>query len=346
MDGEVEIRDLGVDDVDSLIACIRACYAESYTDSAFYDAGRLRADLTSGRLLCVGGVADHRVIGNIGTRIFEPGGPVAEMVAGVVHPEYRGRGLTTQIGARMVARLQQEGIVGVRQFVTGAHDRSQRLIVASGGVPTGVLLGHVPAETKYRGIDHGFGGARIAVIVYCQTYGQLDPLDVYLPERYAQARTIYEELHVRRRWLAPSVDAHLDDWTGSIDHDHRVGLTHVRFGTLAGSSRRPTAELLSRLCASSEPVAYVDVPVTDPRSAIVVDVLRHDGFIFGAVLPGTAATETLRLQRVAAGLVAPNAIVTASDSGRRLLDAILAELDQTRSTLRRRPTRDNSGRGD
>jgi hypothetical protein len=320
-----EIRDLGVDDVDSLISCISACYGDSYPEPDFYDASFLRAELASRQLLCVGAVVDGRVIGNIGTKM-PAAGNVAEMVAGMVHPAHRGRGLTVAIGARMVARLRDEQIGGVRQFATGAHDRTQRLIVASGGVPTGVLIGHVPAQTDYREIEHQFGGARIGVVVYFQTFGALDPLDVYVPGRYEYAAAIYDELNMRRRLLRPGdIGDRMEGWPCSFDHDDRVGMTRLGFGALAGPSRRPISVVLDLVRRSDAPLTYADIPLADPRSERLVELLHDEGFVFGALLPGTAATEALRLQRIAARLVAPSAIVVASESGRQLLDRIRVE---------------------
>jgi hypothetical protein len=328
VDGTVEIRDLGVDDVDSLISCVSACYGESYPEPDFYDPSFLRAAIASRQLLCVGAVVDGRVIGNIGTRMPAEG-TVAEMVAGMVHPAHRGRGLTVAIGARMVARLRDEGIAGVRQFATGAHDRTQRLIVAAGGVPTGVLIGHVPATTDYRDVEHDFGGARIGVVVYFQTYGPLDPINVYVPERYAYVAEIYDELDLPRRLLRPGdIRGPEQGWSCSLDYDRRLDTARLRLGALAGPTRHQTPELLDLMRRSHAPLMYADVPLADPRSESLVELLHNEGFIFGALLPGTATTEALRLQRIAAPLVAPSAIVVASDTGRQLLDRIRAELEQ------------------
>ena len=154
---EIEIRDLGPDDVPSLIACVRSCYGESYTEPEFYDPAFLRAELDEHRLLSVGALVGGRIVGHVGTRIARPGDSIADTVGGIVDPAYRGRGLTSAMGAHMVSHYDSVGIAGVRHLTTGAHDRTQRLIVASGGVATGVLLGHVASRTDYRGIEHGFG---------------------------------------------------------------------------------------------------------------------------------------------------------------------------------------------
>ena len=323
----VEIRELGGEDVDSLIDCIRRCYRESYTEPDFYDPSNLRAVLHSRRLLSIGAVVERRVVGPIGTRLPVAGDPVADTIGGIVDPDHRGRGLTVRMGSRMVDCYRERGIVATRHVATGAHDRTQRLIVAAGGVATGVLLGHVPAGTDYRGIDHGFGDARIGVVVYFQAYGRLDPLEVYLPEPYHDHVVgLYEQLDLERH-VTSSHDASLRDWCGSAEHDLRNGISSVRFGSAAGGASRPAIELLETTLRQGQPVVYADVPIADPRAPALVDVLRGNGFCFGALLPGTTASEVIRMQRVDGASIAPGAIVTASPTGRALLDWIVQDHD-------------------
>jgi hypothetical protein len=109
------------------------------------------------RLLSVGALVGGRVVGHLGTRVPISGDSVADTIAGMVDPDYRGLGLMSAMGGRMGADYDRLGIVALRHIATGAHDRTQRSIAASGGVATGVLLGHIPAGTDYRGIEHGFG---------------------------------------------------------------------------------------------------------------------------------------------------------------------------------------------
>ena len=300
----VEIRELGLEDVDSLIDCIRRCYGESYTEPDFYNPSYLRAELQAHRLLSIGAVVDGRVVGHIGTRLPVAGEPVADTIVGIVDPDHRGLGLTTRMGSRMVDSYPEWGIVATRHLATGAHDRTQRLIVASGGVATGVLLGHVPAGTDYRGIDHGFGEARIGVVVYFQAYGRLGfgrlgLLDVYLPERYVERVVgLYREVDLERR------------------------VTSSPYGESLALDATETA------FPQHQAVTYADVPIADPRSPALIDGLERNGFCFGALLPGTAASEVIRMQRVRGVSIAPDAIVTASPGGRALLDWIVQEHDR------------------
>src|SRR5688500_5181379 len=88
-----EIRTLGQDDVPALIACTRRCYGDSYPEAGFYEAGHIQSELRARRLLSVGALVGSRVVGHLGMRIPIPGDSVAETLAGMVDPDYRGLGL-------------------------------------------------------------------------------------------------------------------------------------------------------------------------------------------------------------------------------------------------------------
>jgi hypothetical protein len=321
----VEIRDLGAADVPALIDCVGRCYGESYPEHEFYDPAYLRRELRAGRLLSVGALDGSRVVGHIGARVA-PGDVIAETIGGIVDPDHRGTGLTRRIGAGLATRYRRAGIAGAVHHATGAHDRTQRLIVASGGVPTGILLGHVAAETEYRGIDHRFAGARIAVVVYVQLHGELDALEVFVPPRYEeQIRDLYRQLGLERRVVTRGdVDtAVLAASTVRVDPRRGISWLEVDRSDADASEAEPRSVVEAiRACGD---VVYVDVPIADPRAPALIERLVEHGFFFGALLPGGAGSERVRLQRLAGAVVAPDAVVTASEDGERLLARVVAE---------------------
>jgi hypothetical protein len=238
------------------------------------------------------------------------------------------------MGGQMVGDYRELGIVATRHIATGAHDRTQRNIASSGGVATGVLLGHIPAGTDYRGIEHGFGDARIAAVVYFQAFGPLGPLDVHLPGHYAElVGDLYNQLALERRLAPPShagsADRSTRAWAGSVHHDKRRGISSLRFGSLVGDATRPAIELVGEVLPQCQAIAYADVPIADRRAPDLLDLLHERGFCFGALLPGTAASEAIRMQRLSGTSIAPWATVTASSGGRALLEWISREYERT-----------------
>jgi hypothetical protein len=329
----IEIRELGPGDVGALIACVERCYGGSYSISGFYDPDWVRSELASGRLLSIGACVGPRVVGHIGTSVPSPGDPVGDAVAAIVEPASRGQGLLFRMGHLLFEGYRHRGIVATRHFATGAHLRTQRPLAASGAVETGVLLGHLPAATEYRGIGQPrLEGARIGAVVFFQSYGELGSLDVHVAARYrAGISEIYRRAGLVRRIVraAPERRAGASGTpvaSVSARHDERVGVSIVRFS--ADPDCRLDPQRLGTELPRRLDVAYVDVPLCHRDGPHVVEWLRRRGFVFGAVLPGTSSSEHLRMQRVSARTIRPELIQLATPASRRLRDWILADFDR------------------
>jgi hypothetical protein len=149
---------------------------------------------------------------------------------------------------------------------------------------------------------------------------------VYLPTRYRFLGDLYRDLSLERRLLeAPSTSGSLEDWSGSVRHEARRGISSLRFGALSVGTLRAATEVVQAARGPCEPVVYADLPLADPRTPAAVDRLHDEGFYFGALLPGTSTSETLRLQRIDPRVAAPEAIITASQGGQALLEHIVHE---------------------
>lgn len=326
MSEPVEIRSLDEASTEELVACVRRCYGTTYPESEFLDASAIAQQLRAGRL--VGKVAatrSGRVVGHLGIRFDVPGDCVADTVAGFVDPEHRGSGLLRDLGGAMYREFQERALTGIRNYATGAHTRTQSMIVAAGGRTTGILLGHIPAGTEYRGIGHDFGSARIGAVVYFQSFRPAPPLRVSVPDRWREfVESIYTDIGLDRTLEATGRGS---DPTGSLRLDLHQGLASIRLGR----GGRPLDRLLEDLPAEGVEVTYVDVPLPAGGSfgESAVDALADRGFVFGALLPGSSVSEVLRLQRVAPTRIAPERIQLVSPESASMLGRILDELERT-----------------
>jgi len=317
-----------------LVACIRRCYGETYAEPGFYDVDWLIAELRSQRLISIGACDQGSVVGHVGAIVRTAGDAVGDTVAGMVQPDYRGRGLVHQMGRPLFAAFQQRGILATRHFATGAHLRTQHPLADSGAIPTGVLLGHIPAGTRSRGLPRRVDDRRGGVVVYFQRYGVLEDLDVHLPAQYAPILTdLYERAGLTRHVALPR-DARIatrrDEPTAefAVRYDARSGIVVVRI-TGSSGTRIAIDELADVADGHRAEVVYIDVPLTHPGCPAAVDRLRDRGFVFGALLPGSADAEYLRMQRVPTDRVTPGAIECATDEGAQLRAWITNELEAT-----------------
>ena len=320
---QLEIRVLDERSAAGLVACIHRCYGTSYPGSDFLDASVLTREVHAGRL--AGRVAvtgSGRVVAHLGARFDVPGDCVADTVAGFVDPAYRGRHLLRDLGAAMSREFQERSLAGLRSYATGAHTRTQNMIVAAGGHVTGILLGHIPSGTEYRGIGHGFGAARIGAVVFYQSFRPMSPLRVSLPERWRDlVESMYREIGLDRV-LEPVGRG--EKPVGGLRLDLRQGVATIRLG----GGDQPLERLLEALPDPDVEVAYVDVPLAAEARVgeIAGELLAERGFVFGALLPGSHASEVLRLQRVDPMRIAPAQIQLVSSTPASLLRRIVDEV--------------------
>lgn len=320
----VQIRDLSPHEAEALVACFRRCYGETYPEAIFYQAPALAAALREGRLFSkVAVTRDARIVGHLGTRLLSPGDCVAETVGGIVDPGQRGQGLLRALGGAMLGVYRELSLAGIWLFATGAHLRTQRPILAASGRATGVLLGHIPAGTDYRGMGHDFGAARIGAVVFYQPLGTAPPLEIHPPEPYRELlRELYGALDLQRR---EGVAGNVGLPGGSCIHDPRRGVSWLRFGRLAGAKTRTVEHLLEDVASRGAPIVYAEVPLCEPGAPALVARLRAAGCCFGALLPGSERSETLRLQRIPSGLIATERIALGSSQVADVLSAVLSD---------------------
>jgi hypothetical protein len=334
----VSVRSLEAADMAALPRLVRRCYGETYAETGFYDAGWLEARLHTGQLISIGAFVDRRLIAHMGATVDRPGDVVADTIAAMVAPGHRGHGLVQQMGRCLFRSFQRNGILATRHLATGTHLRTQQPLAASGAVPTGVLLGHVPARTDIRDVIHGFGDRRIGVVAYFQRYGILEDFDVYFPTRYASVLTrIYDHAGLTR-FEAVAYGPPIDELTVAqidVHHNARADVTTISIASTA-TERLLSLKLAAELDACRAEVVYVDVPLARPNCTRTVEWLCQQGFVFGALLPGTADSERLRMQRVPAHRVAPDLIECATSEGQELRNLIAAE---SRSAMPQKPAR-------
>ncbi|MGH0037229.1 MAG: GNAT family N-acetyltransferase [Myxococcota bacterium] len=315
------IRDLRPAETPALVECVRRCYGETYPEADFYEPDLLAGAIRDGRLASKVAVTDAgRVVGHLATRWAFPGDVVAEAVGGIVDPEHRGQGWLRRLGAEMFAQHRERRLAGLHLFATSAHLRSQKLILAGSGTATGVLLGHIPAGTRYEAIDHDFGDRRIAAVVFYQPLGEMPPLRVFPGDVHGRRLApLYARAELPRELAEPDPRAGL--LPGSADYDARQRIATLRLG----NGVIALGTLLRTPAVSRAEVVYAEVPLADPRAAATLEALGRRRFGFGALLPGSERSERLRLQRVRSSRIAPERIRTGSDEVAALVDDALAE---------------------
>ena len=324
---EATIRRLEPDDAPSLVRCVVRCYGDSYPHRVFYDVDEIRS-LLSRELLHSAVAVDRQgeVVAHLGLVLERRGARTGDMVLGIVDSQYRGRQLIIQTGACVAQEFARLGLIGLYQYATTAHAISQRLVLATSSVETGVLLGYLPEATSSMQRPENPLGWRIPSIMLYLQLGEAPARQAYVPERYrGVVNDIYSRLGLERQ--LGEADAELP---GAPTHVRLVLETARSLARIeverAGRDLVPEVSKLLREVASSDAqIVHLDLRLSDPSTPKSVELLRGLGFFFGGILPELRDGDVLRLQSTREGPRDRGGIEVFSEAGERLLDFVLSD---------------------
>ncbi len=285
-----------------IVACFHQVYGDSYANTQFYDAERLRQLMDSGALLCAGALAEDEggeqvLLGHMAMSVL-PGAASVEMGNTVVTPAARGHGVAWKVGAELQSWAVELGYRGFLHYPTTDHHIMQQHSVVN-GFETGLMLGYIPADTDGQVADKDSRLRNAATIVY-QAIGPVDgeapPLRQYLPDTYAELlRQWCRDTGLRRRWLsADGVPAQAPAVTRAVEETHKPrSLRRLRISAV-GEDFSPRLQAFSQAPAMCR---QLDFDLADPGVAGGVAAARRLGYCFCGWLPGFSRCDVLRLQK-------------------------------------------------
>ena len=304
-------------DASELTALVRRVYEDSYPDRDVYDRALLETRLETGAQISVGVWSERALVGHMA--IWRRRRPSLTVDAGftMVDPAHRGARMSELLIPALREEMERAGLVGFHHYPVTVNTVTQRLGLASGGVPCGVLLAHVSAEATRH-------SAR------APTRGRSDALVLYQPLAKAPAR----DLHIpnRDRDIVAEIVA-TDALPRTISNEIiEPSARKSRFHATVDPSRDLTTievEAIGRdlvvACEADSALVHIDLPAVDPATAWAADALRAAGFFFAALLPEFIDGDVLRYQRLPGDLGEAEAARFASPACRRLHDRVRAE---------------------
>jgi serine/threonine-protein kinase RsbW len=321
------IRGLEAGDAPSLVRCVLRCYGDSYPFRAFYDADEIRSLLSHGLLYSA--VALDRqgeVVAHLGVVLEQRGDRTGDMVLGIVDSRFRGRQLILQTGARLAQELMHLDLIGLYQFATTAHAISQRLVLATSSIETGVLLGYLPETTSSMQRPDDPLGWRIPSIMLYLPLGEAPAREAYTPGRYREVVSdIYSRIGLERRLV--EADAALPEARARLRLvlEPARSLARIEVERAGGDLVPEVGKLLREALSSDAQIVHLDLRLSDPCTPESAERVRGLGFFFGGILPELREGDVLRLQSVREEPRDRSEIEVFSEVGERLLDFVLED---------------------
>ncbi len=327
---DIRIGPLRAESANELSALAERVYGRSYAAAPWiYDPDEVAGRLRSGELWSV--VATARVgeiVGHMALWHRRDNKRICGSGMTIVAPEARGHRLSTALAIEIAGEMERRGYVGCVSYPVTLSTVTHRLTRAGGGVETGMLVAHLPAETTTH-VARVPTRSRSSVLVMYQPLREAPKREVFAPQRHsAIMRQIYGRAGLGRR----IVDA---------GHIAPTGLTilvtkfeEVR-SLMSFVVARVGADVCDRISSEygSTVIQQIDLRLDDVHTPWAGERLRNEGFAFAAVLPEYASGDVLRLQRCSASEADPEPtrlVFAEADQMKRYVEADLASVGRAR----------------
>ena len=210
------------------------------------------------------------------------------------------------------------------------HAFSQKEVIGTGGVETGLLIGAVPASLSMKGLANHQG--RHTLLPMYVPVADPGGQTLHVPRRHASVLTAMVAASGLER------DVVVDPAPAATGTGRRRSLLHVDVAVPAGTAHIRVEEvgddLLDRVADELEGLqafelgaVHLDLPLGDPATAAAVVDLERLGFCWGAWVPcfGTGTSDVLRLQRTGDHAADVDDVVCARPEGEAVRDHVVSE---------------------
>ena len=325
-DGPVTIRMAEEEDAIAIARCVYRCYGRSYRSEYLYKAKKLRSLWQAGQVTSVVAAAeDGEVVGHLCYWVDNPTDLAGESTDAIVDPRYRGRHLFDQMKSFLVKVIREQGRLGMISEAVTVHPYSQKGVLATGAVETGLMLGDLPSDLSFKGIEGSLPSRQSCMLCYLRL-NQEPHRSIYLPARHAPIlEKIYRNVKLDRTIEALPAEVELPEQGRLEVHlDEGWAEAALRVVTYGQDLETLFRSHLRHLLANNIPYLYAELPLGDPAVAGLVPVLEGMGFSFAGLVPELSQGDILRLHYLA-NIEIDMKIVAVTDWGREIREYVLAQ---------------------
>jgi serine/threonine-protein kinase RsbW len=266
-------------------------YGYSYAREFMYFPEKIIALNESGQLQsAVVIVAGDTIAGHCALQYWEENPGVAEMVAGVVKPEFRSRGYFARLTEFLMREAADKALLGIFVHTVTNHIYSQKTGHRAGLKDCAVRLGLVPPTTIFKGFTETLH-QKLSIIIQFRYLDAPSQLSLYLPSDHREiVAAIYRNLGAIPDF--PS-DTAVSNPNPKSEYKIQV-VAPLSFARIAVEKygNKIVAEIkaeLKELCYKKIEAVNLYLNLFDPLTAVMTEEFEKLGFFFAGVMPGGLA---------------------------------------------------------
>ncbi len=265
-------------------------YGYTYPHDFIYYPEKIAALNESGRMHSAVAVMDGKnIAGHCALLFWEDGLGIAEMVAGVVNPEYRSQGCLIRLTEYLIEYARSKGMLGVLGEAVTNHLISQKAGHQHNLHDCAIVLGMIPQSAVIKGFSEQ-PTQKISMLMAFKYLQDPPPQHLYLPLQHENIiRRIYEGIGnlPKIKWQENENIA-----VKSKESVFKItvlgALNYARF-TIEEYGQTIVSEVqakLKALCLKKIEAIHLYLNLADPLTPHFCSEFENLGFFFAGVLPG------------------------------------------------------------
>jgi serine/threonine-protein kinase RsbW len=288
--GSCTVRPMESHEAAEVSKSIYKTYGYTYPHDFIYYPEKIAALNESGRMHSAVAVMDGKdIAGHCALYFWEKDLKIAEMVAGVVNPEFRSRGCLTRLTEYLIDFARSKGLLGVLGEAVTNHVISQKTGHQHELKDCAILLGMLPESADFKGFSKQPSG-KISMLMAFKYLQSPESQNIHLPLQHENIiRGIYEGIgnSPKIKWQEKE-NKRVKNEKSVFKIDVLAALNYARF-TIAEYGRPIISEIharLKELCLQKIEAIHLYLNLADPLTPYFCTEFENLGFFFAGVLPG------------------------------------------------------------
>ncbi len=295
---DLQFRLLEAHEAPKLVDFILEIYGEAYPNDMMKDIKSVSQAIENKCLISSCAFDGERLVGHLATYYETPDDITGDGITAVVHEDYRGLNLMTQLSQPMWADYEARKLAGLDLYGVTMHDASQRKSLDGGAVVTGLLSHDWPGDFSVDGFAPVNLPRMPIVAMFIPFYRDSMPNRmIYAPERHqAVLSHIYGRIGAPRVFEGTQQPVVATQTESQVTEKPSAQQSVLRIKRIGADAEQVVAAYVSE--RPDLAVRYIDVALTEPGAAALIEALEAQGWLYGCLLPERLGPDYLRLQDV------------------------------------------------
>ena len=281
--------------------CIYKCYGYTYPNEDLYFPDRIKEYNEKDILISVVVTDDkNNVVGHYALERYDLG-VIAECGQAVISPEHRGNDLFTKLRDFLEKEAKKLNLHGIYSQSVTTHTLSQKVNIKFQSKPFGIMLGLVPGTLKLKKMKTNISDQRVSCVYFYKAFVKPENKTYYIPDKYHKlVDFIFDNAGLEQPRYIPNSE--IGDQKGRIEYKFYPSW---EFGFIkVYSIGENIIDLIKQAfmyltMKAGAKVVYLDLPMEEKGSDILINAAKEIGFIFAAVaLSALNGKDSFRMQYI------------------------------------------------